>query len=78
VLLSLSAEVSDVCDGVGLVPALALRDPAKALESGPGATAEDDCVVHDLNCQAVARLHAEPPPRLARHDDLVLGADLDA
>jgi len=78
VLLGLAAEVPDIGNRVRLVPALAPPDPTKALDGGPDETAEDDCVVDDLDGEAVAGLYAEPPPRLAWYDDLMLGADLDA
>jgi hypothetical protein len=78
VLLGLTAEVPDIGDRVGLIPALAPRNSAKPLDDGIVSAPQHDGVVHDLHRQPVARQHAEATPRLAWNDNLVLGTHLDA
>jgi hypothetical protein len=77
-VLRFTAEIADEGHRIGRIPAAALGDAAKALGRVQGAAPEDERRVVDRDVEPVTRPDPEPPPGLARHDDLVLGADLDA
>jgi len=76
-LLPLIAKGSNVADGIGLVPSSALGKSVEPVRRPLRPLAEDHRVVGDRDIEPVARGDAEASPRLARDDDLVLGADFD-
>jgi hypothetical protein len=76
--LRFTAEIADEGDRIRSVPAPALGDATEALGGARRATAQHDCPVRDRDVEAVAGPDSQRAPGLARHDDLVLGADLDA
>jgi hypothetical protein len=76
--LRLLAQSADIGHRVGLIPALAGRQAAESIRGAGRSLAEDDRVVRHEHVEAIPGLDPEIAPRLARHDDLVLSADLDA
>jgi hypothetical protein len=65
-------------DGVAAGPRLAGPEATEAVRRASRTRSKDDQTVVDQDVEPVARLDPERGSRLARHDDLVLGADLDA
>jgi hypothetical protein len=63
---------------VRVIPALAGGKAAQSVRRARGSLAQDDRIAGHEDVKSVARLDVELAARLARHDDLVLGADLDA
>ena len=63
---------------VRVVPALAGREAAQSIRRAGWTLAQDDRIVAHQDIEPVARLDVEFAARRARHDDLVLGAYLDA
>jgi hypothetical protein len=74
--LGLVTKVSDECHGVGAKPTTPGGQPSKPIGRPLRSLAQDDGVVGDLDIESIARFDGELPSSFARHDDLVLGADL--
>ena len=76
--LPLIAHPADVGNWVRVVPALAGREASQSIRRTGWSLAQDDRVVRHQHIESVSGFYAEIAPCLARNDDLVLGADLDA
>jgi hypothetical protein len=68
---------ADEGHGIGVVPDLSRGEAAQAIGWAARALAQNDRVIDDFDVEAVSGFDPEIAPRPARHDDLVLGADLD-
>ena len=76
--LGLVAQPSNERDRIRFVPSLAGRKPSEAVRRPRWPLAQHDRVAGDLDVEPVAGFDTQLPACFARHDDLVLGADLDA
>jgi hypothetical protein len=76
--VGLVSKVSDERHGVSPVPAASGDQPTKTVRRTPWSLAQDDRLFGDLDVESISGLDRELSPSLARHDDLVLGADLYA
>lgn len=77
-ILPLVSKSAHVGHRVRVVPALARREAAQPIRRSGRALSKHDRVIDERDVQPIARGDAEPSACLAWHDDLVLGADLDA
>jgi hypothetical protein len=76
--LRLVTQAADEGHRIRVVPASPGGESAQAIGRAPWSLAEDDRIIDHFDVQPVAGFDAEIAPRLARDDDLVLGADLYA
>jgi hypothetical protein len=65
-------------DGIRVVPPSTGCQPSQPVRWPGRSLAQDDHAVSHAYVEPVARLDPEFTARFARHDDLVLGTDLDA
>jgi len=76
--LPLISKSTDIGHRVRVVPALAGGEAAQSIRRSGWSLSQDDRIARHDDVEAIARLDTKIAPRLARNDDLVLGADLDA